>query len=128
MVKLLIIDDDVTICDFLKSFFSKIGYDVSIANEGKQAVDIVREKRPEIILLDVKMPGFSGLEVLQEIKKIDNTSKVIMVSAVDEGIVIELAERYGATGYIIKPFSLERLEREVFRASPHKETYRKQIH
>lgn len=114
MVKLLIIDDDFTICDFLRSFFSQRGYKVFVANNGKQAVLIVKEKRPDIILLDIKMPGSSGIEVLQKIKGIDKNSRVIMMSAVNEEVVIELVMKYGAVGYITKPFSLEQLEKEVF--------------
>ena len=114
MVKLLVIDDDFTICDFLRSFFSQRGYKVFVANDGKQAVLIVKEKRPDIILLDIKMPGPSGIEVLQKIKGIDKNSRVIMMSAVNEEVVIELVMKYGAVGYITKPFSLEQLEKEVF--------------
>ena len=114
MVKLLVIDDDLTVCDFLRCFFSQRGYRVFIAADGKQAVFIVKEKRPDIILLDIKMPGPSGIEILQRIRGIDKNSKVIMMSAVNEKIVIELTAKYGAVGYITKPFSLEKLEQEVF--------------
>lgn len=118
MVKLLIIDDDVTICDFLKSYFCQVGYKVFTANEGKQALFIATEEQPDVILLDIKMPGLSGIEILQEIRKTSPSSKVIMMSAVSEEVVIQLAERYGAAGYLIKPFSLEQLEREVFMKMP----------
>ena len=117
MIKLLVIDDDLATCDFLRSFFSQRGYKVFAANDGKQAVLIVKEKRPYIILLDVRMPGPSGIEVLQKIKGIDKNTKVIMMSAVDEKVVIELAMKYGAVGYITKPFSLEQLEKEVLRCN-----------
>lgn len=114
MISLLIVDDDLTICDFLRSFFSKRGYKVFAANNGNQAVIIVKEQRPDVILLDVKMSDLSGIEVLQKIKEIDKKTKVIMVSAVDEDVVIDLAMKYGACDYITKPFSLERLEENVF--------------
>lgn len=68
----------------------------------------------DMILLDVKMPGFSGIEVLQKIREINKDSKIIMISAVDEEVVVELAMKYGAVGYITKPFSLEQLEKDVF--------------
>lgn len=115
MIKLLVIDDDFATCDFLRSFFSQRGYKVFVACDGKQAVLTVKEKRPYIILLDVRMPGSSGIEVLQKIKGIDKNTKVIMMSAVDEEVVIELAIKYGAASYITKPFSLEQLEKEVLK-------------
>jgi two-component system, response regulator, stage 0 sporulation protein F len=113
MIRLLIIDDDVTICDFLKSFFSQRGYEVFVANDGKQAVIVVKKERPDIVLLDIRMPGSSGIEVLQDIKETDKSSKVIIMSAVSEETVIKLAMKYGAVDYITKPFSLEGLERDV---------------
>lgn len=114
MFRLLIIDDDLSICDFLKSFFCQKGYKVFTANDGEQAVSVAKGERPDIILLDIKMPGSSGIEILQEIKKIDKNIKVIMMSAVDEQVVIELTAKYGAVDYITKPFSLEQLEQDVF--------------
>ncbi|MBU1913301.1 MAG: response regulator [Candidatus Omnitrophica bacterium] len=114
MVKLLIIDDDLATGDFLRSFFTQKGYKVFVANDGEQGLSIVKEKKPDIILLDIKMPGFSGLEVLQKIKEIDKNAKVIMMTAVSEDLIIEMAMKYGAIGYITKPFSLECLEKDVF--------------
>lgn len=99
---------------FFKVFFCQKGYEVFIANDGKQAVFIAKEERPDIILLDVKMSGLSGIEILQEIKKIDKNIKVVMMSAVNEQVVIDLAIKYGAVDYITKPFSLEQLERDIF--------------
>ncbi len=113
MVRLLIIDNDLATCDFLKSFFTQKGYETFVANDGEQGLFIVKEKKPDIILLDIKMPGFSGLEVLQKIKEIDKNAKVIMMTAVNEGFIIEMAMKYGAIDYITKPFSLEWLEKDV---------------
>jgi len=113
MVKLLIIDDDLATCDFLRSFFTQKGYKVFVANDGEQGLSIVKEKKPDIILLDIKMPGFSGLEVLQKIKEIDKNIRVIMMTAVNEDFIVEMAMKYGAIDYITKPFSLEWLEKDV---------------
>lgn len=113
MIKLLIVDDDLPLCDFLRSFFSKKNYQVFTASDGSQALFIVREKRPNIILLDIRMPDISGIEVLQKIKEIDKDAKVIMMTAIDEKVVVKLAMDYGATDYVTKPFSLEYLEKDV---------------
>ncbi|MHC4122288.1 MAG: response regulator [Planctomycetota bacterium] len=114
MIKLLIVDDDLPTCDFLRAFFSRRNYQVFTATDGNKALFIVKEKHPNIILLDIKMPGLSGIEVLQKIKEIDRDVKVIMMTAIDEEIVVKLAMNYGATDYITKPFSLEYLEKDVF--------------
>ena len=113
MHKLLIVDDDLPTCDFLKHFFEKIDFKVFMANDGEKALSVVKKERPNIILLDIRMPGPSGIKVLRQIKQIHKNAKVIMMTGVDEEIVIELAKEYGARGYIIKPFSLEYLENDV---------------
>lgn len=113
MVKLLIIDDDLPTCDLLKDFFSKRDYEVFIATGGDEGLSIVREKQPNIVLLDIMMPGRSGMHVLQEIKRIDDKIKVIMMTAVEDEKAVKLASKYGASEYIIKPFSLQALEKDV---------------
>ncbi|MDP8230199.1 MAG: response regulator [Candidatus Gorgyraea atricola] len=113
MVKLLIVDDDLPTSDYLQNFFSKRDYEVFVANEGKSALAIVKEKRPSIVLLDIRMPGPSGIKVLQQIKEIDKNIKVIMMTGVDEKVVMDLAKESGAADYITKPFSLENLENNV---------------
>jgi len=113
MVKLLIVDDDLPTCDFLAHFFKKSNYEVFVANDGEKALSIVKEKQPNIVLLDIKMPGQSGMKILQQIKEIDKNAKVIMMTAVKDEAMIELAKEYGASDYITKPFSLERLEKDI---------------
>jgi DNA-binding response OmpR family regulator len=113
MVKLLIVDDDIPTCDFLNRYLGKRNYEVFTANDGESALSIVKEKQPNIVLLDIKMPGLSGITVLQKIKDIDKKSKVIMMTAVKDEEMVKLAMEYGASDYITKPFSLEYLETEV---------------
>lgn len=113
MVKLLIVDDDLPTSDYLQNFFSKRDYEVFVANDGKSALTIVKDKRPSIVLLDIRMPGPSGIKVLQQIKEINKNIKVIMMTGVDEKVVINLAMESGAVDYITKPFSLEHLENNV---------------
>lgn len=113
MVKLLIVDDDIPTADFLSRYLGKRDYEIFIANDGESALSIVKEKQPNIVLLDIKMPGTSGMTVLQKIKEIDKNAKVIMMTAVKDESMIELAREYGASDYITKPFSLEYLENDV---------------
>ena len=113
MVKILIIDDDTAVCSTLAHFFSNKNYQVLIANNGEEGLSIVKEQQPHIILLDILMPGQLGMSVLEQIKKIDNNAKVIMMTAVKDKGVMETAKKYGASDYIIKPFSLKALEEEI---------------
>lgn len=113
MVKLLVIDDDFSMCDFLKDFFSKRDYQVFIATDGEEGLSIVREQRPNIILLDIILSNQFGLDILQRIKEIDDKAKVIMLTGVGDKGVIKVAKKYGASDYITKPFSLEQLEKDV---------------
>ena len=112
-MKLLIVDDEVEICDFLKSFFEERDYEVVTANSGEAALEIVKKIRPQVVLLDIKMPGMNGVRVLEEIKQKFPRIKVIMVTAIETRDKIEECLRLGADNYITKPLSLEYLENDV---------------
>ena len=111
--KLLVVDDEEEICDFLKSFFEERGFDVSTATSGEEAVKAVDQAEPHVVLLDVQMPGMNGLAALKKIKEGHPAVKVIMVTALETRERIEEALRGGADNYITKPLSLEYLERDV---------------
>ena len=113
MAKMLIVDDEQEICEFLKDFFDDKGYTVFTAPTGDEALEIVIEKQPDILLLDIMMPGKSGLETLREAKKLQPSLKVIMVSALETTDKIEAAMKLGADNYITKPLSLDYLENDV---------------
>lgn len=113
MVKLLVVDDENEICEFLKSFFEERNYTVSTANSGEQALEVVKRERPHVVLLDIKMPGIDGVQALKEIKSKYPKTKVIMVTAIETRDKIEECLRQGADNYITKPLSLEYLENDV---------------
>ncbi len=112
-MKLLIVDDEVEICDFLKSFFEERNFDVKTASSGQAALDTADQFRPNVMLLDIKMPGMDGIQVLGQIKKKYPKTKVIMVTALETRDKIEECLRLGADNYITKPLSLEYLENDV---------------
>lgn len=113
MNKLLIVDDEVEICEFLKSFFEDRDYKVEVAHDGTQAFEQVSLFQPEVVLLDIQMPGMDGLQTLKKIKDAYPRVKIIMVTAVETQEKIEEAMRLGADNYITKPLSLEYLEKDV---------------
>ncbi len=113
MSKILIVDDEVEICEFLKEFFIDRGYEVVTVSRGEDVVSLVEQEKPHILLLDIKMPGVDGLQVLKEVKARFAALKVIMVTAIENVDKIDEAFRLGADNYITKPLSLEYLERDV---------------
>src|SRR5882762_963995 len=78
--RVLIVDDEPLVLEVLSEHF-EIDYDVEIALNGVDALDAIRRQRPDVVLLDIKMPGMSGVEVLKAIKQIDESVAVIMVTA-----------------------------------------------
>ena len=113
MKKLLVVDDEAEICEFLKSFFEDKQYEVKTALSGDEAMMTVKSFEPHIVLLDVQMPGTDGLQTLKWIKNRHPEIKVIMVTAIETQEKIEKALHYGADNYITKPLSLEYLEKDV---------------
>jgi len=113
MKKILVVDDEVEICEFLKLFFEERGFQVNTAYSGDQALEAINKDLPHVCLLDVNMPGVDGLETLKQIKARYPHVKVIMVTALETREKIEQAMRYGADNYITKPLSLEYLEKDV---------------
>lgn len=111
--KLLVVDDEIEICEFLKSFFEDRDFKVAVASNGENALNQMSAFHPDIVLLDIQMPGMDGLQVLKKMKEGYSQVKVIMVTAVETQEKIEEAMRLGADNYITKPLSLEYLEKDV---------------
>ncbi len=113
MVKILVVDDEIEACNALKEFLDAKGYEVYTAQDGENALDKIRELRPQLVLLDMIMPGMHGIEVLQEIKKIDPKIGVIMVTVVTNETQAKKAIQLGAYDYITKPVDLNYLDTVV---------------
>src|SRR3989338_3676144 len=113
MAKLLIVDDEIDIREFAKSFFKKRNIDVFTASGGNEAFEIIKKESPDLVLLDVRMEQFTGVELLQKIRSEGNNIKVIMVTGVEEEQTMTEAKNLGVIGYIHKPLILEELEKIV---------------
>lgn len=113
MLRLLVVDDEVDICDFVRNFFKERDFEVLVAHNGREALDVVDSQKPEIVILDMMMPVMDGMQTLKALRKSDSLSKVIMVTAVEDEEKIEEAKHNGAVDYITKPLLLEQLERVV---------------
>ncbi len=109
MSKILIVDDNNNMCFLLKSFLEDMEYDVLTSNNGKNALSKVKRDKPDIILLDIRMPGMDGLEVLWKIRQVDKAVCIIMVTAIGEEETGIAAKRLGADDYLTKPINLDHL-------------------
>ena len=112
-VRMLVVDDELRICDFLKGFFSTRGYEVSTVTSGEEALTRAASLRTSVVLLDVRMPGISGLDALPKLKALVPKATIIMVTALDDDSLMAEAVSRGAADYITKPFSFDYLETVV---------------
>ncbi len=108
-MKLLIVDDTPANIDVLRRFMEEEGYDISIAPDGNIALKIINKNKPDLILLDVMMPGIDGFEVCRQLKESDDTKDipVIFVTAKTETSDIVKGFQMGGVDYITKPFKRE---------------------
>jgi DNA-binding response OmpR family regulator len=107
--KILVVDDEEEICEVTKSFLQKKGYIVYTAQTKQQALRVLRESRPQLMLLDIRLVQESGLDVLRQAKELDKEIKVIMVSALEDEENIRQARSLGADDYVTKPFTAQYL-------------------
>jgi two-component system response regulator MprA len=110
--RLLIVDDEPLIVEVLSEHF-KPNYDVDTASNGTDALTAVLRHRPDAILLDINMPRMNGVEVLKDIKKIDDSIPVIMVTANEQVALAADALKTGAFGYVPKPFDFRYLDHMI---------------
>lgn len=114
MPKVLIVDDAVFMRKLLKNILFSGGFDiVGEAENGKQAVKLYKKLRPDIVTMDIIMPEMNGIEALKEIKKIDPNAKVVMCTAVGQEQMVKTAIKFGAKGYIVKPFQAPKVIEEL---------------
>ncbi len=121
--KVLIIDDDVNICELIRLYLEKEDYDVRAAHDGIKAVDIFREFTPGILILDIMLPRADGWTVCREVRKTSSVP-IIMLTAKGETFDKVLGLELGADDYIVKPFDPKELVarvKAVLRRYEHKE-------
>ena len=112
--KILVVDDEEEICLMLRDFLTDEGYDVSYATSADAAMQQMREVRPALVLLDVKMPGKTGIEFLKEIKTFDPKVVVVMITALKDIDTFKKCREAGASDYITKPIDLNYLRESAF--------------
>lgn len=110
--RILIVDDDVNICELVRLYLEKEEYVVETCNHGSLAMDKFKEFTPNLVVLDIMLPGIDGLEILRLIRNISNIP-VIMLSAKGETLDKVVGFRLGADDYMVKPFDPKELSVRV---------------
>ena len=114
MRKVLVVDDEPQAVELLEEFLTAKGYAVVGASGGEEALCRLKEERPHLMLLDIRMPVMDGLEVLRRAREIDREVGIVMVTAVNEESIGREALRIGAYDYITKPLDFDYLERVLW--------------
>jgi len=111
--KILVVDDNEQVRELLQDFLEARGYAVSLAEDGQQALAAVEAEPPDLLLLDLMMPGVTGIAVLKQLRQTHPELSVLVLTAVDEAEVAGAALDLGALDYLTKPLDLPLLERAV---------------
>lgn len=110
--KILVVDDDLNICELLKLYLENDGYVVFTANDGQEAVDMFQNKTPDLVLLDIMLPKKDGWQVCREIRK-TSSAPIIMLTAKGETFDKVLGLELGADDYVVKPFDAKEVMARV---------------
>ena len=116
--KLLIVDDQYGIRILLNEVFQKEGYQTFQAANGYQALDIVEKHSPDLVLLDMKIPGMDGIEILKRLKAINAEIQVIIMTAYGELDMIQESKDLGAITHFAKPFDIDEIRDAVRKNMP----------
>jgi len=109
MKKIMIVEDSSLMTSVISNFIKKSGKDFEIisACNGEEGVEKFQSEKPDLIFMDIKMPGMDGITALEKIRGMDNTAKIVMCTSLKEEEQEQRAKAAGAVGYIMKPFSSE---------------------
>lgn len=110
--KILVVDDETSICELLRTYFENEGYEVKTANDGAEGVTFFKMYEPDLVLLDIMLPRKDGWQVCREIREI-SSKPIIMISAKGEVFDKVLGLELGADDYITKPFDMKELSARI---------------
>ncbi|MFH0874662.1 MAG: response regulator [archaeon] len=104
--KVMIVEDSNLMVSVITNFIKKSGMDINIvvAHSGEESIELYQKDRPNLVFMDIKMPGMDGITALENIKKIDNYAKVVMCTSLKDPDSEERSKKCGCVGYIMKPF------------------------
>lgn len=106
--RVMVVDDDINICELVRLYLEKEGFTVSMSHDGRKAVEVFKAEAPDIVILDIMLPGMDGWQVCREIRRLSSIP-IIMLSAKDETFNKVLGLELGADDYVVKPFEPKEL-------------------
>lgn len=115
MATLLIVDDEAGIVEEVKAYFEEEGFKVYTADSGEDGIKLIKKHKPDVLLIDIKLPDISGLRVLASAKEVSPKSKTIVITGYVDQALIDEAEKLGRDAFLNKPFDLQALKGEVDR-------------
>ena len=115
MTKILVIDDEPGIRSLLDTLLRRKGYEVVLAESGQKGLELFRRERPDVIVLDLKMPGMDGLMVLQQIRSLNPKQPVIILTGAGTPEAEQQVRALGVTEFVEKEFSLHHLGESLHR-------------
>jgi two-component system, NtrC family, response regulator PilR len=115
-VKILVVDDEKSMREFLEIMLEKDGYEVTCAENGEEALDVLRKKRFDLVITDIRMQPIDGLEVLRQCKAISANTAVIIISAYASAETAVVAMKEGAYDYLPKPFKIDEMRTAITNA------------
>lgn len=110
--KILVIEDDIDLAKMIESYLSREKYDVMICGQGDHALNAVKQYQPDMVLLDLMLPGLDGLEIVKQIRAV-STLPIIIISAKETEVDRIIGLKLGADDYVTKPFSVKELVARV---------------
>ena len=120
MLRMVIADDETFILDCLSKYIPWRNYGIEVvatAKDGVEALNFVKEKRPDILIADIKMPLLDGISLLERVKEVKSNIEVIIISGFQEFEYARKALKHGCMGYVLKPIEPEELVTYVQKAS-----------
>jgi len=113
---ILVVDDEILTLNNLKKILEREGYEVHLADSGERGLEIIEIYKPQLVLLDLMLPGISGIEVLKQVKEMERETIVIMMTAYEILEKAVEAMKLGAYDYLLKPFKINELKNTIHRA------------
>ena len=110
MSRVLVVEDSDSACDLIRDFLESKGYDVFLSRTGEDALAKVRELKPDVMLLDIVLPGIDGMEVLRRVRQFNDKIGIIMVTGINDESEAKEALKKGADYYLTKNINFDYLE------------------
>lgn len=111
--RILIVDDEDDICAMLADFLRDCGYETFQATTGEDAIRLVKAARPHLMLLDIRMPEMSGIEILKRVRVVDQEMGIIMITGYHDIEIAQEALKTGASDFVTKPLDLDYLATSI---------------